>query len=80
MLPVALCGLIPFVCQLVQLIERKGNIVKVKGLDAVDGSPVVDIKPYVPGYYAVNEVRVSKWVRQIEEEFSEAFKGKEWHH
>lgn len=30
----------------VELIERKGRILKVKGLDAIDGTPVVDIKPY----------------------------------
>ena len=28
------------------LIERKGNILRVRGLDAIDGTPVLDIKPY----------------------------------
>ncbi|KPJ69358.1 MAG: tRNA-Thr(GGU) m(6)t(6)A37 methyltransferase TsaA [Syntrophobacter sp. DG_60] len=32
----------------VELIERKGNILKVRGLDAIEGTPVIDIKPYVP--------------------------------
>jgi len=32
----------------VKLIERKGNILTVIGLDALDGSPVLDIKPYNP--------------------------------
>jgi len=32
----------------VQLIERKGNFLSVKGLDAIDGTPIVDIKPYIP--------------------------------
>ena len=32
----------------VRLLERHGNILKVKGLDALDGSPVFDIKPYIP--------------------------------
>ena len=32
----------------VELIERKGNILKVGGLDAIEGTPVIDIKPYVP--------------------------------
>jgi len=31
---------------LVELVSVKGNIVSVKGLDAFDGSPVFDIKPY----------------------------------
>ena len=32
----------------VKLLERKGNILKVKGLDAVNGTPVIDIKPFMP--------------------------------
>lgn len=32
----------------VQLIGRKGNLLRVKGLDAIDGTPVLDIKPYIP--------------------------------
>ena len=31
---------------LVELVSIKGNMVTVKGLDALDGSPVYDIKPY----------------------------------
>lgn len=30
----------------VRLLERKGNEIRVKGLDALNGSPVLDIKPY----------------------------------
>jgi len=32
---------------LVKLLEKKGNKLKVKGLDAINGTPVLDIKPYV---------------------------------
>jgi formylmethanofuran dehydrogenase subunit E len=32
---------------LVELLEKKGNVLKVRGIDAIDGTPVVDIKPYV---------------------------------
>jgi formylmethanofuran dehydrogenase subunit E len=31
----------------VQLIKREGCLLTVKGLDAIDGTPVLDIKPYV---------------------------------
>ena len=31
----------------VRLLERKSNILKVEGLDAIDGTPVIDIKPYL---------------------------------
>jgi len=32
----------------VELVAREKNILKVKGLDAIDGTPLLDIKPYVP--------------------------------
>jgi tRNA-Thr(GGU) m(6)t(6)A37 methyltransferase TsaA len=32
-----------------QLVAREKNILKVKGLDAIDGTPLLDIKPYVLG-------------------------------
>lgn len=31
---------------LVKLLERKGNKLRVTGLDAIDNTPVLDIKPY----------------------------------
>ena len=32
----------------VELVERKNNVLKVRGLDAIDGTQVIDIKPYIP--------------------------------
>ena len=46
----------------VRLLERRGNILKVEGLDAIDGTPVVDIKPYIPGYDSVADVKLAPWV------------------
>jgi tRNA-Thr(GGU) m(6)t(6)A37 methyltransferase TsaA len=46
----------------VKLLERHGNILKVQGLDAIDGSPVIDIKPYIPGIDAVKGARGPKWM------------------
>ena len=34
----------------VRLLQRQGNILKVEGLDATDGTPVIDIKPYIPEF------------------------------
>jgi tRNA-Thr(GGU) m(6)t(6)A37 methyltransferase TsaA len=31
-----------------ELISRKGNTLDVRGLDAIDGTPLLDIKPYIP--------------------------------
>jgi tRNA-Thr(GGU) m(6)t(6)A37 methyltransferase TsaA len=52
----------------VRLLERSGNRLKVEGLDAVDGSPVIDIKPYNPSYYPVDTVRIPPWLEQIHRE------------
>ena len=46
----------------VRLLERRGNILKVKGLDAIDGTPVIDIKPYIPGYDSATDAKVPPWV------------------
>lgn len=31
-----------------ELIERKGNVLTVRGIDAIDGTLLIDIKPYIP--------------------------------
>ena len=38
----------PVALSLVDLIRREGQVLTVRGLDAFDGTPVVDIKPYFP--------------------------------
>jgi len=39
----------PLGLDVAELVARKKNILKVKGLDAIDGTPVLDIKPYIRG-------------------------------
>lgn len=46
----------------VRLLERRGNILKVKGLDAIDGTPVIDIKPYIPGYDSADDAKAPPWM------------------
>lgn len=46
----------------VRLLERQGNVLKVRGLDAIDGSPVLDIKPYIPGYDSVADAGAPPWM------------------
>jgi tRNA-Thr(GGU) m(6)t(6)A37 methyltransferase TsaA len=60
----------PICLTAVRLLERKGNVLKVRGLDAIDGSPLIDIKPYVPSYYAVADAKRADWMMQIEREFA----------
>ena len=38
----------------VKLLKREGNVLTVQGLDALDGTPVIDIKPWNIGYDAMD--------------------------
>ena len=52
---------------LVRLLERRGNALLVEGLDAVDGSPVLDVKPYYPPYDEPRgPARVPDYVAKLE--------------
>jgi len=46
----------------VRLLERRGNILRVKGLDAIDGTPVIDIKPYIPKYDSATDAKAPPWI------------------
>ena len=37
----------PIGMTVVRLLERRGNELRVRGLDAIDGTPLLDIKPYI---------------------------------
>lgn len=49
----------------VGLVKRRSNILTVKGLDIVNGTPILDIKPYTPQYDKVAKVKVPKWVNKL---------------
>jgi tRNA-Thr(GGU) m(6)t(6)A37 methyltransferase TsaA len=44
----------------VELLGREGVTLRVRGLDAIDGTPVLDVKPYLPDYDAVPRARVPR--------------------
>ncbi len=47
-------------------IERlESCAVLVRGLDAIDGTPVLDIKPYVPAYDRPRDPRVPEWIERL---------------
>ena len=52
----------PVGISVVRLVKRRRNVLRVKGLDAINGTPVLDIKPYIPHYDAPSEVRLPEWV------------------
>jgi tRNA (adenine37-N6)-methyltransferase len=45
----------------VPVLHRRKAVLRVRGLDALDGSPVIDIKPYLPRYDAVADARLPVW-------------------
>jgi tRNA-Thr(GGU) m(6)t(6)A37 methyltransferase TsaA len=57
----------PIGLTVVELLEVEGNVVTVRGLDAFDGTPVLDIKPF--DYWDVAEdARVPEWWMKLEKE------------
>jgi len=47
----------------VRLRSRRGNVLRVTGLDAVNGTPILDIKPYIPGYDSAEDATAPQWAR-----------------
>ena len=56
----------PIAISTVRLLKRKGNKIWVKGLDVLDGTPILDIKPYWPQYDKVAKAKIPKWVYELE--------------
>jgi tRNA-Thr(GGU) m(6)t(6)A37 methyltransferase TsaA len=52
-----------------EILSVKENVVTVRGLDAVDGTPVLDIKPYFPQYDSRPCARVPPWVDALMERY-----------
>jgi tRNA-Thr(GGU) m(6)t(6)A37 methyltransferase TsaA len=48
----------------VELIGREGNLLRVSGIDVLDGTPLLDIKPYVPRIDDRAEAR-SGWLQHL---------------
>jgi tRNA-Thr(GGU) m(6)t(6)A37 methyltransferase TsaA len=54
------------ICQMtVKLLERKDNILIVEDLDAVDGTPIIDIKPHLPFLDSPFDVKIADWVNKL---------------
>jgi len=54
----------PIGMSVVQLVDfsRETGSVTVKGLDALDGTPVLDIKPYIPNFDSCPDATIPDWV------------------
>jgi tRNA (Thr-GGU) A37 N-methylase len=49
----------------VELLKRRENVLVVKGLDAFDGTAVLDLKPY-DSWDSVMNIRVPEWRKKLE--------------
>lgn len=48
-----------------RLLAVESRTLHVQGLDAIDGTPVLDVKPYVTGYAPRGEVHEPAWVKEL---------------
>ncbi len=54
----------PIGVTIVKLLERRGRVLWVKGLDAFDGTPIIDIKPYLPSD-EVHQAKRPEWAANV---------------
>ncbi len=53
----------PIGLSVVELLERKGNTLKVKGIDCLDKTPLLDIKPHVPEFNNAKNTKIG-WLEE----------------
>lgn len=52
----------PLLVSTVELLKVEGNVLHVRGLDALDNTPVLDLRPYLPPYDAFPDSGMPTWV------------------
>ena len=57
----------PIGLSIVRLLKVSHNEVTVKGIDVLDGTPLLDIKPWIPAFDVQGEVRVG-WMEKKQEQ------------
>ena len=57
---------------IVELINVQQNIVTVKGIDVLNGTPLLDIKPYIENFDKITTPLKSGWMKKTYEEVSYA--------
>lgn len=53
------------------LLDVDGSSIEVEGLDAVDGTPVLDVKPYMSGFAPRGPVREPAWALELMDRYWE---------
>jgi tRNA-Thr(GGU) m(6)t(6)A37 methyltransferase TsaA len=59
----------PVLVSAVPLLARKDNVLEVQGFEAVDGSPIIDVKPYSKSYLQVDNLSMPEWMEKIHGEW-----------
>jgi tRNA-Thr(GGU) m(6)t(6)A37 methyltransferase TsaA len=54
----------PLGVSMTRLLRRRANVLWVEGLDAINGTPILDIKPYFPNHDAVPTAGIPAWARE----------------
>lgn len=52
----------PIGISVVELVAREGNRLRVRGIDVLDGTPLLDIKPFIPPFDHREGVRIG-WLK-----------------
>ncbi|TWU32842.1 tRNA (N6-threonylcarbamoyladenosine(37)-N6)-methyltransferase TrmO [Novipirellula artificiosorum] len=47
---------------LCKILSIKDNVIEIEKTDAFDGTPILDIKPFIPGYDTVENAKVAEWL------------------
>jgi tRNA-Thr(GGU) m(6)t(6)A37 methyltransferase TsaA len=55
----------PLGITVVSLVEVLPDGLRVRGLDAIDGTPILDLKPYFPQFDSAPGARVPEWVERL---------------
>lgn len=53
----------PIGLSLVEIVRIENNLIQIAQVDVLDGTPVLDLKPYVPEFESVHDVRIG-WLEQ----------------
>jgi len=54
----------------VELVNVEDNIVTIKGVDILDGTPLIDIKPYIENFDKITTKTKSGWMKSSHDEVS----------
>ena len=49
----------------VKILKRNDNVLFVTGLDAIDGTPIIDMKPVIKEFLPEGEIRQPQWATEI---------------